>query len=62
MNNYGLFVDELKLNFGPYDPKADAKAAIENLFMKDSQHIVKYIVEFYQLAAKIHWANKALCR
>jgi hypothetical protein len=43
MNDYGLFVDELKLNFGPYDPEADAEAAIENLFMKDSQHIVKYI-------------------
>jgi hypothetical protein len=47
MNDYGSFMDELKLNFRPYDPKADAEAAIENLFMKDSQHIVKYIVEFY---------------
>jgi hypothetical protein len=29
--------------------------------MKDSQHIVKYIVEFYWLAAEIHWDDKALC-
>jgi hypothetical protein len=36
MNDCGLFVDESKLNFGPYDPKADGEAAIENLVMKDS--------------------------
>jgi hypothetical protein len=30
--------------------------------MKDNQHIVKYIVEFYRLAAEIHWDDKALCR
>ena len=62
MNDYDLFVDELKLNFGPYDPEADAEAAIENLVMKDTQHIVKYIVEFYRLTAEIHWDDKALCR
>ena len=62
MNDYPSFVNELKLNFGPFDPKADAETAIENLVMKDNHHIAKYVVDFYRLAAEVGWDDKALCR
>ena len=55
------FIGELKNNFGPHDPKGEAKADLENLKMHDNQHIVKYLVNFNRLAAHVQWGNAALC-
>ncbi|KAG6327684.1 hypothetical protein ID866_11405 [Astraeus odoratus] len=42
-NDYSEFVIELTTNFGPHDPVGDAEHQLNNLLMKDSSHINKYI-------------------
>ncbi|KAG6326204.1 hypothetical protein ID866_12885, partial [Astraeus odoratus] len=42
-NDYSEFVIELTTNFGPHDPVGDAEHQLDNLSMKDSNHINKYI-------------------
>ena len=46
LDNYSDFISELRKNFGPHDPKGEAKADLENLHMRDNQRIVKYLVNF----------------
>jgi hypothetical protein len=58
--NFPLFIEELELQFGPYDSVADAEAGIENLRMKDSERITKYIVRFNQYATMLSWGDSAL--
>jgi Retrotransposon gag protein len=60
--DYELFVHELEKNFGPYDPEADAEIALENLVMRENQHITKYSTEFYRLAAEVQWDDASLRR
>ncbi|KIK71915.1 hypothetical protein PAXRUDRAFT_109043, partial [Paxillus rubicundulus Ve08.2h10] len=43
MNDYCKFLLELQTNFGPHDPVADTEHQLDNLSMKDSQRINKYI-------------------
>jgi hypothetical protein len=62
LNNYTLFTQQLERNFGPYDAEGEAENAIDNLVMKDSQRIAKYVVEFYRLAAEISWDDASLRR
>jgi hypothetical protein len=61
-HDYGLFVRELERHFGPFDPEADAENALENLVMRDNQHIAKYSTEFYRLAAEVQWDDASLRR
>ena len=56
LNDYSDFIGELKNNFGPHDPKDEAKADLKNLKMHDNQHIMKYLVNCVQ------WGNTALCQ
>ncbi|KAG6328527.1 hypothetical protein ID866_10562 [Astraeus odoratus] len=42
-NNYSEFIIELTTNFGPHDPVGNAKHQLNNLSMKDSNRINKYI-------------------
>ncbi|KAG6326364.1 hypothetical protein ID866_12725, partial [Astraeus odoratus] len=51
-NDYSEFVIELTTNFGPHNPVGDAKHQLDNLSMKDSSCINKYIVEFNHLATQ----------
>jgi hypothetical protein len=37
LSNYEEFISELKVNFGPYDPKGEAENKLENLRMRDGQ-------------------------
>ncbi|KAG6326297.1 hypothetical protein ID866_12792 [Astraeus odoratus] len=53
-NNYSEFVIELTTNFGPHNPVGDAKHQLNNLSMKDGNHINKYIVEFNCLTTQVH--------
>ena len=55
LNDYSDFVSELRKNFRSHDPKAKAKANLENLCMRENQHIVKYLIDFNQLAAHVQW-------
>ncbi|KIM74742.1 hypothetical protein PILCRDRAFT_24244, partial [Piloderma croceum F 1598] len=49
-NDYGEFVLELKIYFGSPDLVSKAESKLENLSMKPTQHIAKYLVKFCQLA------------
>ncbi|KAG6327660.1 hypothetical protein ID866_11429 [Astraeus odoratus] len=61
-DNYSEFVIELTTNFSPHDPVSDAEHQLNNLSMKDSSHINKYIVEFNCLATQVHgYREGALC-
>ncbi|KIK99342.1 hypothetical protein PAXRUDRAFT_132282, partial [Paxillus rubicundulus Ve08.2h10] len=45
MDDYCKFLLELQTNFSLHDPTADAKHQLDNLSMKDGQHINKYVME-----------------
>ncbi|KAG6327173.1 hypothetical protein ID866_11916, partial [Astraeus odoratus] len=63
-NNYSEFVIELTTNFGPHNPVGDAEHQLNNLLMKDSSHINKYIIKFNCLATQVHGyreVGKPLC-
>ena len=60
LDNYSDFVGELKNNFGPHDPEGEAEADLKNLKMRDNQRIVKYLVNFNRLAARVQWGDTAL--
>jgi hypothetical protein len=62
VGDYMEFVSILETNFGPYDPEGEAEADLENLRMRDNQHITKYMVEFNRLAARVSWGDAALRR
>ncbi|KAG6330077.1 hypothetical protein ID866_9012 [Astraeus odoratus] len=54
VNNYSEFVIKLTTNFGPHDPVSNAEHQLDNLTMKDSSYINKYIVKFNCLATQVH--------
>ncbi|KAG6330936.1 hypothetical protein ID866_8152 [Astraeus odoratus] len=61
-DNYSEFVIKLTTNFGPHDPVGDAEHQLNNLLMKDSNCINKYIIEFNHLATQVHgYGEGALC-
>ena len=57
-DNWQEFI--LRTQFGPIDPTADAEDNIDNLKMKDNQHILKYNVEFNRLAVQTGWNDSVL--
>jgi Retrotransposon gag protein len=60
--DYSEFTSDLRTNFGPFNPKADAENELNRLWMKDNQKIAKYIVSFQQLAPRVHWGQAAFRR
>jgi len=63
VDSYADFMAELQENFGPHDPAGDAEMQLEQLHMRDSQRINKYIVEFQRLATQVRgWGDGALRR
>ena len=56
LNDYSDFVSELRKNFGLHNPEGD----LENLRMRDNQRIVKYLIDFNQLAAHVQWGKATL--
>src|ERR1700722_16297333 len=59
-DDYSELVEELKLYFGSSDFIGESESKIENLTMKSSQRITKYIVEFNRLATITGWDGHAL--
>src|SRR5882724_10752009 len=57
-----LFIEELKTNFGTYDPVGKAEAKLKGLRMHESHQATKYCIKFQQLAACVQWGKAALCR
>ena len=62
LDDYSNFLSELKTNFGPHNPEAEAEAKLENLRMRDNQRINKYTVEFNRLSVRVRWGEAALLR
>ena len=64
MNPFGfrIFIEELKTNFGTYDPVGEAEAELEGLRMHESHQATKYFIKFQQLAAHVQWGKAALHR
>ena len=60
LDNYSDFILELRKNFRPHDPEGEGKANLENLHMHNNQHIVKYLIDFNQLAAHVQLRKAAL--
>ena len=59
-DDYTEYVKELKLYFGASDLIGESESKIENLTMKSSQCIAKYIVEFNRLTTITGWDGRAL--
>ncbi|KIK20948.1 hypothetical protein PISMIDRAFT_12582 [Pisolithus microcarpus 441] len=53
MDDYQEFLHKLTTNFGPHDAVADTVQNLENLLMKDSSHIPKYVIEFNWWASQV---------
>lgn len=60
MDNWSAFIRQLRIQFGPVDPTADAEDSIDNLKMNDNHQIVKYNVEFNRLAIRTGWDDSVL--
>src|ERR1700722_7087578 len=59
-DDYLEFVEELKLYFGSSDLIGESESKIENLTMKSSQRITKFIPEFNRLATITGWGGRVL--
>jgi hypothetical protein len=59
-NDYDEFVSELKTYFGSPDVVGEAESKLENLSMKPTQRIAKYLVEFNRHATITGWDSRAL--
>src|SRR5882724_677211 len=60
LSDFDLFVEELKANFGTYNPVGEAEAELKGLRMHDSHQAMKYFIKFQQLAACVQWGDAAL--
>ena len=62
MDDWREFVTKLQLQFGLHDPIGDAEHQLDNLWMKDTQRIICYIVEFNRLASQLKGYGDATLR
>ena len=60
LDDWDLFVTELKNNFGPFDESADIEHELSHLCMKDTQRISNYLVHFNSLAVHCPWGDSML--
>ena len=60
LNDYDEFVEELMINFGPYDQVANAEVELEQLVMKDNHKATKFFVDFYRISTLLDYNNQAL--
>ena len=60
LEDYGLFVEELLINFGPYDALADAEVELDALIMKDSHKVTRFFVNFFPLSTLCDYNDRAL--
>ena len=60
MDDWSAFIRNLRTQFGPIDPTADAEDGIDNLKMRENQRIVRYNVDFNRLAIQTGWDDSVL--
>ena len=62
MDNWRKFLAELSGQFGPHDPVGDAEHQLDNLRMKETHRIVRYLVEFNRLGSQLRGYGEAALR
>ena len=60
LEDYELFIEELLINFSPYDALADAKVEVDTLIMKDSHKATRFFIDFFQLSMLCDYNNRVL--
>ena len=60
LKDYELFIEELLINFGPYNALADAEAELDALIMKDNHKVTRFFIDFFQLSTLCNYNNRAL--
>ena len=60
LSNWDAFVEELRHNFGPFDKQGDAETELMNLYMKDSQQVSDYLIQFLALSLQCAWGESPL--
>ena len=60
LEDYELFVEELLINFGPYDALTDAKAELNALIMNNSHKATRFFIDFFQLSTLYNYNDRAL--
>jgi hypothetical protein len=60
LDDWPVFTQTLRTQFGPLDPTADAEDSLDNLKMRDNHRILKYNVDFNRLAIQTGWTNSVL--
>jgi hypothetical protein len=51
LSDYNTFVEELMINFGPYNSVTDVEIELEQLVMKENHKATKFFVEFYRISS-----------
>lgn len=60
IEDYDLFVEELRTNFGMADPIGEAAEELDYLRMRNDQKIVQYNIDFNKHATRLSWDDNAL--
>src|SRR3984893_14757573 len=60
LEDWDLFLWELKTNFGLFNPTRDTKVEIDHLCIKDSHCVTKYNVKFNHLSVWLYWDEATL--
>ena len=60
LEDYELLIEELLINFSPYDAFADAEAELDTLIMKDSHKVTRFFIDFFQLSMLCNYNDRAL--
>src|SRR5882724_6390258 len=53
LSDFKLFIEELKTNFGTFNPEEEAEAEFEQLCMHENHQAMKYFIKFQQLATHV---------
>ncbi|ESK80806.1 retrotransposon nucleocapsid protein [Moniliophthora roreri MCA 2997] len=57
--NYTTFINELWINFGPYNSQAEVEDTLNNLWMCDADHIRTYDLKFQNAMVELDWGENA---
>ena len=60
LKDYELFIEELLINFSPYDALSDAEVELNTLIMKYSHKVMRFFVDFFQLSMLCDYNDRAL--
>jgi len=61
LSNWNLFVDELCQHFGLLNLIGEVANILDNLYMKSSNKILTYNVDFIYYVSQLGWRNSVLC-